>query len=166
MKTDVKKDFAVSIFFALLAIAYLYASQNISVFSPFGQQGLDSKSVPRIIGGLMLFFSILLFAITWLRQRHVQEDPTPPSGREKRRFPKKLVLSVILLGLYIALYQSLGFILASIAYLVLQSLLLAPAEKRKTWTLFIVILSVVLSATIYLVFSRYLTLMLPPGILG
>lgn len=166
MKTDVKKDFAVSIFFALLAIAYLYASQNISVFSPFGQQGLDSKSVPRIIGGLMLFFSILLFVITWLRHHRAPEGTIPLSDREKRHFPKKLVLSVILLGLYIALYQSLGFILASIAYLILQSLLLAPAEKRKTWAVFTAVLSVVLSVTIYLVFSRYLTLMLPPGILG
>lgn len=166
MKTDVKKDFAVSIFFALLALAYLYASQSISVFSPFGQQGLDSKSVPRLIGGLMLFFSVLLFVGTLLRHRHTRQDTLAATDAQPRRFPKKLVLSVVLLSLYIALYQRLGFVLASIGYLVLQSLLLTPADRRRKWTLFIVVLSIVLTIAIYVVFSRYLTLILPAGILG
>lgn len=167
MRTDIKKDFAVSLFFAVIAIAYLYGAQNISVFSPFGQQGLDSKSVPRIIGVLTLLLSGVLFVTTLLRHRRQTENPPATAeAATKKPFPVKLVTSIVLLALYIGLYQSLGFILSSIAYLISQSLLLTPAEKRKKWALFIVILSVVFTVGVYVIFSKYLTLFLPSGLLG
>ncbi|TCP97733.1 putative tricarboxylic transport membrane protein [Cricetibacter osteomyelitidis] len=169
MNINIKKDFAVSIFFAVLSIAYLYGTQSISVFSPFGQQGLDSKSVPQIIGGLTLLLSISLFITTLIRYRKSRSETEYVQAEEiatKKKFPIKLVASIVLLSLYIGLYQSLGFIVSSIAYLILQSLLLIPTEKRKKWTLFIIVLSVVFTVTIYFVFSKYLTLFLPSGILG
>lgn len=192
MKTDVKKDIAVSIFFAVLASLYLFGTRTISVFSPFGKQGLDSKSIPIMIGSLMLALSILFLITTLLRHfknvknstikseeasngsvcdpAHIAcvippQDGVAPSPL-KKAFPVKLILSLVLLCLYIAFYQSVGFIITSAAYLILESLLLTPTDKRKKWTLFIIVSSIVFTVLIYIIFSKYLSLFLPSGILG
>ena len=167
MNIKIKKDFAVSIFFALLAIGYLYSAQSISVFSPFGQQGPDSKTIPNIIGGLMLLLSISLFITTLInyRKSKVSEQPIE-KAEQKRKFPIKLITSLVLLSLYIACYQDIGFIISSIVYMILQSLVLTPTDKRKKWALFIIVLSVVFTVAIYVIFSKYLTLFLPTGIFG
>ncbi|WP_439234448.1 tripartite tricarboxylate transporter TctB family protein [Lonepinella koalarum] len=167
MNTKIKKDFIVSLFFALLAIGYLYQAQSISVFSPFSQDGPDSKTVPNIIGGLMLLLSATLFVTTlfsWRKNKLVSTAEAPIQSTKK--FPIKLVISLVLLGLYIACYQEVGFIISSISYLILQSIVLIPAEKRKKWTLFIIGLSIVFTVVIYFLFSKYLTLFLPIGLLG
>ncbi|ABR75201.1 conserved hypothetical protein [Actinobacillus succinogenes 130Z] len=167
MNPKIKKDLAVSIFFAVLAISYLYHAQSISVFSPFGQQGPDSKTIPNIIGGLMLFLSVVLFITTLSNWRKTKSLETPAlTAEQTKKFPIKLVLSLALLSLYIACYQDAGFIVSSITYLILQSIVLLPAEKRKKWILFIIVLSIVFTVSIYYVFSKYLTLFLPVGILG
>ncbi len=167
MNLKVKKDFAVSIFFAVLAIAYLYNAQSISVFSPFGQQGPDSKTIPNIIGGLMLLLSAILFITTLINWRKTKSTETEKFTKKQiKKFPIKLVISLVLLSLYIACYQDIGFIISSIVYLILQSFVLIPSEKRKKWMLFITVLSIVFTVAIYYVFSKYLTLFLPIGILG
>lgn len=167
MNLKIKKDFVVSLFFAVLAVVYLYHAQDISVFSPFGQQGPDSKTIPNIIGGLMLFLSVILFITTLInRRKNHSAEATVITAERTKKFPIKLILSLVLLSLYIACYQDVGFIVSSIAYLILQSLVLIPTEKRQKWLLFIIVLSVVFTIVIYYVFSKYLTLFLPVGILG
>lgn len=168
MNINIKKDFAVSIFFALLAIAYLYGAESISVFNPFGDAGPDSKTVPQIIGWLMLLLSIGLFISTFIKYRNTKAETSTNTQTDgtKKTVPVKLIVSLVLLSLYIALYQSLGFILSSIGYLILQSFLLTPPEKRKKLSLFIVVLSVVFTIATYFIFSKYLTMSLPIGILG
>ncbi len=181
MKTDIKNNIYVSLFFMILSILYLIATQQISVFSPFGKQGLDSKSIPLIIGWGMLILSILLLIITFLRYqkekdqtiqsnapKSVNSSPkeTPSAKQADNHTAIRLLASLILLCLYILAYQPLGFILSSIAYLIAQSLLITPADKRKKWTLFIILFSIFFTLLVYIIFSKYLTLFLPSGLLG
>ncbi|MDT4763173.1 tripartite tricarboxylate transporter TctB family protein [Sphaerochaeta sp. PS] len=186
MNKELKKELGVGIFFAALSFAYLLGTTFVSTFSPFGNRGLDSKSVPMLIGGLALVLSASLIISTCIKYRQTKATTNlkkeqvcdsdevvciaPPDGVEitdkTKKLPVKMVLSVVFLVLYFALYQRIGFILSSIFYLIAEIFLLTEKQKRKKWALFIILFSIGVTVLIYVVFTRYLTLFLPRGILG
>ncbi|MDD3904749.1 MAG: tripartite tricarboxylate transporter TctB family protein [Sphaerochaeta sp.] len=186
MNKATKKELGVGIFFAVLAIAYILESLNVSTFTPFGNRGLDSQSVPAMIGWLSFGLSVLYIIITLVKDRKnrrmeaTENDQVCdvdnvvcmdiPQNAKKlsltRIIPIKLLLSLVYLFLYFLFYQSLGFILSSIGYLIAESVLLTEKTKRKKWALFITLFSVGIVVLIYVVFTNYLTLFLPKGILG
>lgn len=186
MNKDTKKDFGIGIFFFLVSVFYLFEASKVATFTPFGNRGLDSQSIPQMIGYLSLALSVLLIITTFLRVRKEKKevvnktpeicDPdqvaciVPPKGAKLQDFlsivPFKLLLSLFLLFLYFITYQRIGFIISSSFYLIFQSLLITEKEKRKKWILFIILFSICVSAIIYFVFTRYFTLFLPRGILG
>jgi hypothetical protein len=77
-----------------------------------------------------------------------------------------LVVSLALLGAYIFLFQKIGFILSTILYLMFSVTLLTPAAKRRRLMPFIVLFSSGVPFLIYFIFTKYLSLILPRGILG
>lgn len=189
MNNDSKRELGVGVFFLVLAIAYMIGSITISTFTPFGNRGLDSRSVPILIGILTSILSITHIIQVYLRARQLRKlhaedimksekvcDPDevacvePPEGTIITRIDNvisvKLILSLIYLVIYIALYQSIGFILSSIFYLIAESFLLVKKDDRKKWTLFIFLFSIGISVLIYFIFTKYLSLFLPSGILG
>lgn len=170
MNINIKKDFIVSVFFAFLALCYLYFAQKISVFNPFADTGPNSQTVPKIIGWLMLFLSLSLFTSTLFKCKEIKKETKEDENIEeleiKNQSPIKLIISLVFLTFYVGTYQYLGFILSSIIYLILQSLLLMPSEKHKKWVVFIIGLSILFTVITYFIFSKYLTMSLPIGILG
>ncbi|WP_422477354.1 tripartite tricarboxylate transporter TctB family protein [Pleomorphochaeta sp. DL1XJH-081] len=190
MNSDSKKELGVGIFFLVLSVAYMIGTTTISTFTPFGNRGLDSRSVPLLIGLLAGILSSIQI-ITILVKEHkmkmtssadpvdeVQEvcDPDEvacvdtPKGTVIQRIdsilPVKLILSLLFLMIYIVAYQKVGFILSSIFFLMSESLLLVKDEERKKWRTFIILFSIGASVVIYFVFTKYLSLFLPKGILG
>jgi len=181
-----KKELGVGIFFAVLSIFYIAESRNVSTFTPFGNRGLDSQSIPAMIGWLSIALSAILIVSTILKDRKERKgsveqqeqicDPDqvacidPPAGAKLQGLlqvvPLKLLLSLLFLFFYFLFYQRIGFILSSIFYLVAQSFLLTEKGKRKKWALFIILFSIGVSVLIYFIFTRYFTLFLPRGILG
>lgn len=189
MNREFKKEIGVGIFFLLLAIAYIAGASKISTFTPFGNRGLDSRSVPELLGILTIILSVTHIIQISLKERKlkkIQKESEIKSnevcGREEVasvESPKgtiidridnimsiKLVLSLIFLAVYTALYESLGFILSSSIFLIAESFLLVGKDKIKRWALFIVLFSIGVSVLIYFIFTKYLTLILPSGILG
>jgi putative tricarboxylic transport membrane protein len=188
MNSDLKKELGVGIFFLVLAIAYIAGASTISTFTPFGNRGLDSRSVPELLGILTIILSVTHIIQVVLKARKFKdlegesgseksvcdfEDDiciVPPKGtvlnRINRIISLKLLLSLLFLAVYTALYQPLGFILSSIFFLIAESFLLTSKTERKKWALFIVLFSVGVSVVIYFIFTKYLTLVLPSGILG
>lgn len=189
MNSDTKREVQIGIFFLVLATAYIIGTFGISTFTPFGNRGLDSRSIPQLIGVLVIILSIAHIIQVILREKQVkallkneQEEDTlvcdedevaciqPPTGtiieRIDRVFSIKLLLSFVYLILYIAAYQPAGFILSSTGFLIAESLLLVKKEERKRWRTFIILFSIGASVLIYFIFTRYLTLFLPSGILG
>lgn len=186
MNKDTKKDFGIGIFFFLISLFYLFESGKVSTFTPFGNRGLDSQSIPQMIGYLSIALSVLLIITTFLKARKEKKeavkepseicDPdqvaciVPPKGVKLQGFlhvvPFKLLLSLLLLFLYFVTYQRIGFILSSIFYLIFQSLLITEKGKRRNWIVFIILFSIGVTVLIYFVFTRYFTLFLPRGILG
>ena len=189
MNSEFKKEVGVGVFFLVLAIAYMAGASTISTFTPFGNRGLDSRSVPELLGTLTIILSVLHLVQVFLKARKLKnqspvveessedvcdfEDDicvVPPRDTVLNRIDKvislKLLTSFVFLAVYTALYQPLGFILSSIFFLIAESLLLTNKKERKKWVLFIVLFSVGVSVVIYFIFTKYLTLVLPSGILG
>lgn len=189
MNSDLKKEIGVGIFFLVLAIAYIIGSTTISTFTPFGNRGLDSRSVPVLLGVLTIILSITHIVQVILKDKKVRTlqidktekneeicDPDEvacvdaPEGtilsRIDKVMPVKLILSFIYLIIYIALYQPLGFVLSSALFLIAESILLTNKEERKKWYLFIILFSIGVSILVFFIFTKYLTLFLPSGIFG
>ena len=119
-------------------------------------------TMPTLVGVLMLVFGELLL-IPALRGLKAE------SGQKKsaRGGFLPLCLTVALLFLYVALWETVGFIVMTFIYLTLQFIIFCPTAKRsaKTYGLFAAI-SVVATAIVYFVFSSGFHLTLPVGILG
>lgn len=184
MNRDIKKEIGVGIFFFVLAVVYIFGASKISTFTPFGNRGLDSRSVPQLLGVLTIILSVTHVIQSYLkgrRQRKIQVEKKITDDEAQSDTRKchstiidridnvisiKLIISLICLATFIALYQPAGFILSSSFYLIAQSFLLTNKGERKKWSLFIVIFSISISTMIYFIFTKYLTLILPSGILG
>ena len=92
--------------------------------------------------------------------------------KKLREFPEEggfpvtrgFLMTVGIIFLYILALPRLGFILASFAYITLQVFVLSNFNRR--FTLLGGGIAAVFSVGVYLVFTRYIYIMLPPGILG
>ena len=190
MNSDSKKELWVGIFFLILSSAYMMGTRNITTFTPFGNRGLDSRSVPMLIGFLSFILALVHLAQLFFRVKKMKNnasgqnensigevcDPdetaciVPPGGgfisQVENFISVKLLLSGLFLAIYFASYQVLGFVLSSALFLIAESFLLTKKEKRKSWAVFIVLFSVGVSVLIYILFTKYLSLFLPGGILG
>ncbi|MFP4209914.1 MAG: tripartite tricarboxylate transporter TctB family protein [Alkalispirochaeta sp.] len=193
MSSDAKKELGLGLFFLVLSIAYMIGTTTISTFTPFDDQGLDSRSVPLLIGFLTFILSVIHIVGLTVRERKAKRDAsydpekTPsaddelcdpdevacmdkPEGTVMSRIenvvPVKLVLSMLFLVIYVASFRRIGFILASTFFLMAESFLLVNREERKKWKIFIVLYSIGAAVLIYFVFTEYLSLFLPRGILG
>ena len=71
---------------------------------------------------------------------------------------KSLLIFTLVCVLYLLVFNFLGFILSTIILLVLLMILLG---ERRWW--FILLVSVISSVFIYLLFAKYLSVMLPKG---
>ncbi len=184
MNREIRKEIGVGVFFLILAVVYIFGASKISTFTPFGNRGLDSRSVPQLLGVLTIILSVTHIIQSYLKGRrqkkiqsenkisteetpsYVQERPSTIINRIDNVISIKLIISLIYLAMFIALYQPVGFILSSSFYLIAQSFLLTNKSERKKWALFIVLFSISVSILIYFIFTKFLTLILPSGILG
>ena len=72
MSSDSKKEIGVGIFFLVFAIAYMAGASTISTFTPFGNRGLDSRSVPELLGILTIILSMTHLAQVFLKERKLK----------------------------------------------------------------------------------------------
>jgi putative tricarboxylic transport membrane protein len=75
-----------------------------------------------------------------------------------------VIVSFIVIAVYIAFLESVGFIIMTAVYLFAQMLVLTPKSQRKL--VLFAILSVLISISIYASFVYGFQLLLPTGILG
>ncbi len=77
---------------------------------------------------------------------------------------KSIIMTAVLLVVYVALFQKVGFLITTAIYLFLQLLILAPERKPKQIVLFAVS-SVIGAIVLQYIFVHLLYVMLPEGIL-
>jgi len=168
-----KKEIGLGIFFLFFSGVYFILTLGIAAFDPFaaGRAGiqLTSQSIPQTLAALVAALSVIHIVANVLKLR---KAGTAARDSEKKPFafkfgrPQLVVLvTIAFIFTYIFLYVRLGFVLASVLFLLGQIFLMLPADKRKKWALFSICLSLVSPVLIYLLFTRVLGVFLPRGVL-
>ena len=104
---------------------------------------------------LIISFFLLILSISIIMQGLKDES----EKKEKSKIDiKSLLIFGLICILYLLVFNFLGFVLSTIILLVLLMMLLG---ERRWW--FILLVSVISSVLIYLLFAKYLSVMLPKG---
>ena len=119
------------------------------------------KVMPRIFAGVLFIVGCVITAqCFWnLRREKIPAERKNAVPVNRRR----VVMTAGLITFYVFLLQPLGFIVTTLAYLILQFLVLGGPGKRQIPVY--VVLSVLVTMGIYTLFYRVFDVFLPPGIL-
>lgn len=182
---NAKKELWIGIVFLALSVAYFLGSFAISSYSGYGNQVVDSKFMPQLLGVMMAVLSAIQILTALKAEKKGRMDDggegaqtaaatasTPEEAKEsfdedayvKGSSMKSFLVIAALLVLYVAAFKPLGFILSSAAFLFCTMLFLTPKEKR-SW-LWIIGISVVIPVAVYFLFVSGFKLKLPAGILN
>lgn len=150
-----KKNIGLGAFSIILGVAMYLASFGIRDFAAVG---VGATFFPRLASlGFVILGALLIL--------QVLRGPKPlPEAKSPTKINYSIVLSMVLLVIFLALLESLGYIICSALYIFFQILILAP-EKKKNYVLYGII-SVTSSLATYLLFVRVFQVMIPSGILG
>ncbi|WP_322999554.1 tripartite tricarboxylate transporter TctB family protein [Castellaniella sp.] len=119
---------------------------------------VDATFVPYVLSAIMCLLGILQI----LTIRQATEGTTPEaSGADQRTVFKTIALIIA----YVALLEPLGFLLATVLYLVIQFTMLTPADKKPNLPLYVLI-AVLTSGITYAIFRYAFDMVLPVGIFG
>ncbi|GAF14207.1 tricarboxylate transport protein TctB [Bacillus sp. JCM 19045] len=138
----------ISIPLFFLAIAYLLASWLLPKYEYIL---IDADIFPLILGGLLALFSTILF---------FSKDEEGAKIYIAKSDLKVIVPVVLLLFLYILLLEPIGFVITTMCFIFICSFILG---YRKHLTNGIV--AILFPLAFYLLFTRYLMIALPSGIL-
>lgn len=150
------QNFMAGFIFFFVAIFYLISSFSISTKNVVS---VEADFMPKIYGGLLLLTSVILMLTSYIKIKNHHQKSL------KREMDWKRVSAILLLiFIYISLIQILGFVLISIPFLFLLSIILTPDYIQKRLWIYAVF-SVILPFIANFVFSHYLNLTMPSGIL-
>jgi putative tricarboxylic transport membrane protein len=179
--------------FFLVAAIYLVLSGQINVINVFGVTVVDSTTIPRVLGVMLLVLNAISLCQNLGEYKRIKNRQDKPAEAVQETTQKaedgqldvekelaeaeeneanaevdkvSVILSIVCMALFAALINPLGFLLASFVYMVLQALVLTLKEERKKKFGFILVLSAVFAVAVYMIFTKGLGLMLPTGILG
>jgi hypothetical protein len=114
---------------------------------------------PRIVLGLTAVLSLGLVVADLLSRRR---RPAAPAAKKARPNYSLVALSFGVFALYCAALPGLGFRIATFAYVVASSALLAPPRGLKGWA-GVLVLGLATAFLTWLVFERELSVLLPRG---
>lgn len=145
---------------------YLYETTTVKIFGGSATAGVNAQTVPKLWGGCLMALSIILIVRALLKMKSEKGGKSLRDWLQSVRNRREVVYTFILLILYAALMKPVGFIITSIVYVYLQIWVLTPLEKRNGKVRKIAAgLAVFFSVSLYFLFTNYLMVMLPPGIL-
>lgn len=155
MGTRKLAEYIIDLVLLLVGIALAVASQSIP---PGSSIGIGGDFMPKVCTKIWIFISLCL--LLW-------EKFTPDDHQKGIRADLKcLGLTALALFLYIALLDTLGFVLSSILYMAAQMLIFIPLENRnRKHYIMIGVLALVVPLLINEVFEEVFSLLLPAGIL-
>lgn len=146
----------------LICIAIAGAVLAITPSFPAGQEGVNLTG-PAFFPNVLATIYILLGAaelIVGFRAPHGKASEKPASAEAAKPSIRKFFEFVGLLVAFAALFQPLGFIVATLLFLFLLMLLLGVRPLKS------VLFSLVYTGVIFLLFGKLFTIGLPVGILS
>ncbi len=114
---------------------------------------------PRIVLGITAVLSLGLVIADLLSRR--RRGPVPAAAAAKLNYPL-VAISFGVFALYCVALPNLGFRIATFAYVVASNVLLAPPRAAKGWA-GAVVLGLATAFATWLIFERYLSVLLPRG---
>lgn len=150
-------DLAVGIAFLVLAVAMFVMA---GALPPSLMGGLGSDFMPKVLAMAVL---AVIQIITGLRKMKMEYTLDQLKEEFKPEYWRVLV-TILAFTVYVVVLSSVGFMISSVVYLIVQMTVLAPKEKRN-YLLFAVI-SVAVSVVVYYLFRNGLNVLLPAGLLG
>lgn len=153
-------DIVVGVFFMVLSVALITMAKMLPK-SKVMEIGPDF--MPLVIGSVVFILAAIL---TFLSIKNFKmhekelENVTIPECDYKR-----VLLSVILVLIYVFILQPIGFILSTMAYLLLQMLVLSPDDERDAKHIVrLVIIDVIFTLVVFFLFRYGFKIVLPAGI--
>ena len=118
---------------------------------------------PRIVLVGMALFSAALVVQDWRARRSATGASPPPDTDAATRPAYGLVLlSFMVFGGYVVLLPLLGYRIATVLFVAALQALLEPPASWRAWVL-VAAVAIATSAVTYVVFERYLSVLLPRG---
>jgi putative tricarboxylic transport membrane protein len=147
----------------LLAAGYAFMTEQVTTL-PFGDP-LGPKAFPRILtAALLLTVLLLLFEMFFSKAGNKAEpEPAPLSGEEAQAVPDTtwvIVATAAFTGLYFFLFEPLGFVLSTSAYLLAMTMYFNPGK-----TVANALVSLLLPIACYVIFNHVLGVELARGVL-
>lgn len=152
-----KKDIFVSVIFIALGVFMYIQSMN---FKPLMNNDIGSGFFPKIVAIVIMTIATANLLLAFKNKS--EDDAKEAKSKDSDLFGGWV--TVALIGIYVLVYNSVGFLISTAAYLFLQILVLCPKEKRNI-PMFGVI-SVITSVFIYAMFVYAINMPLPRGIFG
>ena len=144
-------DSMAAILIAVLCIAYLRGAQGLQ--SPLVADPLGPSAFPAMLGWSGLILAVAQIVLAWSGRRAA--DETPDSFRQ---YVKPLALFGLLIA-YAIVVEPVGYLLATVAFVLISLLLLGEPVWRAA------LVAVGFSAGFYTLFVKALKINLPAGAL-
>ncbi|WP_249979117.1 tripartite tricarboxylate transporter TctB family protein [Vreelandella olivaria] len=152
------KDRALAL--ALLLIVAVMWVESGSIRPPTSWQPYGSALFPRILLVTIALLSLLLLARTFFTRVATPYKPWPLAAKEWLIHRKTIVALFLFFGLYAALLPIVGYITATISFLVVSLALLLGIDTKRKWIINLGI-SCTFAPLVFVIFRYGLNVWLP-----
>lgn len=153
-----KREFTVGAIMLACGLGYMALTSQIPHIK--NQYGfVDATFVPYVLSAIMCLLGVL--QILTARQPAKDADAGATTSADQRTVFKTIALIIA----YVALLEPVGFLLATVVYLVTQFTLLTPAARKPNIPLYALI-AVLTSGITYAIFRYAFDMVLPVGLFG
>ncbi len=149
-------NFALGLVFLAMSVVYFFMADALPQ-SPLMNIGPDF--MPKVVAGITFVVAGALTILSWKTLKKTAKPALEKSESEYGR----VLLTILLFAMYVALYEPVGFPIMTFVYLTLQMMIFAPKEKMNLPLFGIV--SLIAAFGIFFVFRNALDVLLPPGVL-
>lgn len=157
-----KNDLFSGIVLGGFAIAYLIGAAMIKIPKMLSASLLNASSVPKLWGVLLLILGIVLI-VRGLRVHRMRPARASDAAKGFWTDNRAVVEMFVVLLVYIALIQPVGFLISTFLFLFAEFNILTYKEDRKLG--FSVVFALVCAVGIYAMFKYGFKMPLPQGIL-
>lgn len=152
--------------FFIFAAAYYNMALGIRQFSA-GSGMVDSQFMPKVYAVLLMILSSIqvLQGVYHIKKGEAEADEG--SGLTVKDQIVSFITSFLLLIIYVALLDSVGFVIMSVLFIICMTILLSTKEQRSKKNLLkLILISVAFSVIVFMIFVDGFGLTLPEGILS
>lgn len=154
-----KQEYFVGLLMLVCGLSYMaMTSQLPTVKNQYGV--VDASFVPYVLSAIMCVLGVLQLAT--VRKLKVKASEEAAAASTDNR---SVIKTIALITIYIALLEPIGFLIATVLYLVVQFTILTPHDKKPSLPLYLLI-AVLTSVITYLTFRYGFDMVLPVGIFG